>query len=80
MKVTPGSQKKGKGKLGSGGYSAIRAAPGAFLHLLFCHCSRSRRSFELHESKRYDSQRERSVPQRQGEESEYVVVEFAVLK
>lgn len=77
MKVTPGSQKKGKGK--RGGHSDIWAAPEAFLQL-FCLSSRTRRSFQLHESKRYVSQRERSVPQRQGGESEYVVVEFAVLK
>lgn len=68
VKVTPGSQKKGKGK--RGGHSDIRAAPEAFLPLLLCLSSRTRRSFQLHESKRYNSQRERSVPQRQGEESQ----------
>lgn len=78
MKVTPGSQKKGKGKHGS--RSDIQAAPEGFLQLLFCLSSCTRRSFQLHESKRYDSQRERSVPQRQGGEFEDVVGEFAVLK
>lgn len=78
MKVTPGSQKKGKGK--RGGPSDIQAAAEAVLQLLLCLYSRTRRSFQLHESKRYDSQRERSLPQRQGGESEYVVVEFVVLK